>query len=420
MTLSILISFLMSTQAAFAFAEKASEGDQHMNDVMTPIALNRFAETVQLVRDPSQAAAALLGNRSQDDIQYFKKQMKKIGSLPQPKIVGNTLVFFEGKDAMTIEFVDLLQRKYRINGKPLTLDPKMPLSMLSEIIDIKYLSQSSASMKDSWWNLFVPQAEAGVGSIGKKAFKRVLTKEEIEAAKKDNSLLQKVKDNKGFIASIAIVGPPLTYMSNSLFMDLVVAICQAGADANPKWAETWNSEGLCKAWFASKDQKAKVSCEPGGLKPFEITSPQHETGTWTRWVGATPEKAKGDDAKVLKAAFEIRESELDADKENGVLKAVYNFKYDPDTGKPRLIEVDFPSTEGKLKSLRREQLTSPEDRKLWLDLTQMTDAIRAAINECEKDLYKNQIERKHREIQDKIPAMQQTPDRTIKRGEAAH
>jgi hypothetical protein len=422
--LSIFISFLISTQASLAWAVKSSEADKYMGDILIPIALNRFVQTLQVVKDPSELATAILGDRSKEDIQYFKEQMKKIGSLPQPKVVGNSLIFFEGKDAITIEFVDLVQRKFLINGRPLTVDPKMPLAMLSEIIEIKYLSRSSAAGKLQFLNFLLPQAYAGVGTIGKKAFKKVLTEAEMaekyKEAKKETSLGQQLKNSKGFIVAIGVAGPGVTYFSYALLIDAVVAVCQANADAFPKWVETWNTEGLCKAWFSNKDSKAKVTCDPGGLKPFEITSPQHVTGTWTRWVGAEPEKAKDDDKKTVKAAFEIRESELDADKKNAVLKAVYNFKYDPDTGKPRLIEVDFPSTEGKLKSLSREQLTSAEDRKLWVDLTQMTDVIRAAINECEKDVYKNQIERKHREIQEKIPAMQQTPERSIQKGLTAH
>jgi hypothetical protein len=441
--LSFFISFLMATQAAFGFGEKSSEGEKHMNDVITPIALNRFVQTIEMIKDPSEAASAFLPGSTKKDIQYFQEQMKKIGSLPQPKVVGNSLVYFEGKDQITIEFVDLLQRKFLLNGQPLTADPKMPLAMLAEIIEIKYLSHQTASSRLELLHLLLPEVEAGIGTIGKKGFKKVLTAEEMaekaKETKKDETLIHQLKNSKGFIVSIAILGPIAGYFSNALMVDAVVAICQAAADHNPKWPESWNTDGLCKAWFANKDQAGKKACEPTGLKPFEITSPQHVTGTWTRWVGATPEKEK-DDAKttvvvnaspekgkddgnttvVVKAAFEIRESELDADKKNGVLKAVYNFKYDPDNGKPRLIQVDFPSTEGNLKSLRPEQLRTPEDRKLWQDLTQMTDAIRAAINECEKDLYKNQIERKHREIQDKIPAMRQTPERAIQNGQAAH
>lgn len=158
----LFLAVIMIFESGFAGGkptktQKWIDFEEERIDITLSLIMLKF----QGIKKPSEVPNAFLQHLSPTEMAGAEKAFSHYKKMPTIKRDGKTLIFEDGKETLTLEFVNLTERKFKINGRNLFLDPARPFND-----QIHYLQQRYGSKDYSLLGLFLSEAHANPVLIG--------------------------------------------------------------------------------------------------------------------------------------------------------------------------------------------------------------------------------------------------------------
>jgi len=155
--LRFFMAFVFTLHSAWAGGKAPTEAQwQEILAGSADISLNIYLSKYQNLKKPVDLVPTFLSSLSEKDQKAATKYFSRGSKLPTVSREGLTLTFNLDGQKTTVEIIDVIAGKFKINGLNYTHDRSMPFNELIRFLEERYAPKGYSGI----WGLLIPNAEA--------------------------------------------------------------------------------------------------------------------------------------------------------------------------------------------------------------------------------------------------------------------